>query len=408
MATGTIGGGVFNKVSGFAGVIAGGHGNQATGEWAAMGGGGFNQASGRSSTVSGGEYGIASGAGSTISGGGWNGSSTNGNQARAAASTIGGGYGNRISADGGYGTIAGGQSNTITATLGTNLNIATIGGGYNNKVNLGGGTVGGGNTNTASGFDATVAGGFGNTASGGGAAIPGGNSNLAAGLYSFAGGYRAKAYNNGCFAWNDNTDADLVCNTNNTFVVRSTGGVIFGTNTNLSTGCSIAPGGGGWLCSSDRNTKTGFAPVDGRQVLQALSEIPIQTWSFKTENPAVRHIGPTAQDFKAAFDVGTDETRINSLDADGVALAAIQGLYELAQDQEAQLARQQALLEDLQVQVSTLEKRLIALEKSPVSSSTILPVNPLLLLGLALVAGFTWLWRRASDRNRVPSMNTKR
>ena len=64
--------------------------------------------------------------------------------------------------------------------------------------------------------------------------------------------------------------------------------------------------------------------VDGRQVLLALSAIPIETWSFKTEDPAVRHIGPMAQDFKAAFTVGSDDKRINSLDADGVALAANQ------------------------------------------------------------------------------------
>jgi hypothetical protein len=415
IANGTIGGGVFNKVTGFAGTIAGGHGNQATGEWGTISGGGFNTASARSSTVSGGEYSIASGvrstvgggsynltsgAGSTISGGGWNGSNFSGNQARALASTIGGGYGNRISTDGYYGTIAGGSTNYITATAGANLYYATIGGGVNNRVNLGGATVGGGNTNTASGFDATVAGGNNNTASGAGAAIPGGNSNLAQGVFSFAGGYRAKAYNNGCFAWNDNTDADLVCNTNNTFVVRSTGGVIFGTNTNLSTGCSIAAGGGGWLCSSDRNTKNNFAPVDGRQVLQALSAIPIETWSFKTEDPAVRHIGPMAQDFIAAFAVGSDETRINSLDADGVSLAAIQGLYQLVQDQDAQIARQQAQIDVLQGDITSLEKRLDALGKGQAANSSILPVNPFFLLCLVLIGAFAWLWRWVADRNR--------
>ncbi|MBK8740835.1 MAG: hypothetical protein IPM02_15490 [Betaproteobacteria bacterium] len=63
-----------------------------------------------------------------------NGGASSGNQAKAGASTIGGGFGNLVSPDGGYGTIAGGQQNQITAAAGTNLNIATIGGGYNNVV----------------------------------------------------------------------------------------------------------------------------------------------------------------------------------------------------------------------------------------------------------------------------------
>jgi hypothetical protein len=37
----------------------------------------------------------------------------------------------------------------------------------------------------------------------------------------------------------------------------------------------------------------------------------------------VRHIGPMAQDFYAAFGVGEDDRHITSIDEDGVALAAI-------------------------------------------------------------------------------------
>ena len=40
------------------------------------------------------------------------------------------------------------------------------------------------------------------------------------------------------------------------------------------------------------------------------------------------HIGPMAQDFKAAFYPGSDDKSITTLEADGVAFAAIQGLNE--------------------------------------------------------------------------------
>ena len=41
----------------------------------------------------------------------------------------------------------------------------------------------------------------------------------------------------------------------------------------------------------------------------------------------MRHVGPMAQDFYAAFGVGEDDRDITSIDEDGVALAAIQALH---------------------------------------------------------------------------------
>jgi len=402
IANGTIGGGVFNKATGFAATIAGGHGNQALGEWSTLAGGGFNTASNRSTTISGGEYNIAAGAGSTIGGGGWNGSSSAGNNAYGPASTIGGGYGSYISADGGYGVIGGGQSNMITATAGSNLGIATIGGGYNNKVALGGGTIGGGNSNTASGFDATVAGGASNTASGGASMVPGGNSNLAQGSTSFAAGYRAKAFNNGCFTWADSNNFDFGCSINNAFAARSTGGFYFVTaidgNGNPTAGVQVAAGGSGWGVLSDHNSKTDFAVIDPRQVLENLAKIPIATWRYKTQDASIRHIGPMAQDFMTAFGVGEDAKFINSVDSDGVALASIQGLYQISQEKDVQIAQQQQQIADLQIQLDSLQHRLDGLDPAGVSRGIILPFNLSTLFSLAALGGVALLWFRGQKR----------
>lgn len=364
MANGTIGGGVFNNMSSsFAATIAGGHGNRSTGEWASMGGGGFNKTTNRSTTVSGGEYNIASGAGSTIGGGGWNGGS-GGNQAAGTAATISGGFGNLISADGGYGSIGGGQQNQISAPVGTNLNIATIAGGYNNKVTLGGATVAGGNSNTAGGFDATVGGGNANTASGGSATVPGGYSNLAQGNFSFAAGYRAKALNDGCFTWSDTSNFDFSCGANNAFTARATGGVYFVTGINGSggntAGVQVNPGGGSWASLSDRDSKENLVPVDPREIVEKLAQLPISTWNYRTQDTSIRHVGPMAQDFYAAFGVGEDERHITSIDSEGVALAAIQGLYRIIQDKNARI---EALQRDLAVLRQSIEERLATLEQ---------------------------------------------
>jgi Flp pilus assembly pilin Flp len=99
---------------------------------------------------------------------------------------------------------------------------------------------------------------------------------------------------------------------------------------------------------SDRRRKANFAAVNGREVLARVVALPIQTWNYLSQGPSVRHIGPMAQDFQAAFGVGEDDTHINMVDASGVALAAIQGLYQLVQEQEMQL--------------TVLEARLAALE----------------------------------------------
>jgi hypothetical protein len=93
------------------------------------------------------------------------------------------------------------------------------------------------------------------------------------------------------------------------------------------------------LCQSDRNLKRDFEPVDEQTVLESVAALPISTWSYKTDDPSVRHMGPMAQDFKAAFALGNTDKAYNPIDAHGVALAAIQALYERIQDQEARLER---------------------------------------------------------------------
>jgi hypothetical protein len=100
--------------------------------------------------------------------------------------------------------------------------------------------------------------------------------------------------------------------------------------------CSFA-GGAGWNCTSDANLKEHFAPVDAAAVLDRLVALPVTTWSMRGDADATPHLGPTAQDFHAAFGLGDDDTTINTADAQGVALAAIQGLHALVIEQRAQI-----------------------------------------------------------------------
>jgi hypothetical protein len=111
--------------------------------------------------------------------------------------------------------------------------------------------------------------------------------------------------------------------------------------------------------TSDRAQKSGFAPVDRRAILDRLARLPLTTWHY-TNEPTVRHLGPVAQDFKTAFNLGSDDQHIATVDADGVALASIQALYDIVKDRDARIA---ALEQKLDEQEHSFAARLAAVEK---------------------------------------------
>ncbi|NIM96409.1 MAG: hypothetical protein GTO18_22140 [Anaerolineales bacterium] len=354
--------GLSNIVTDDYGTIGGGSGNQAGDggpateqAYATVGGGNSNTASALYSTVGGGRSNTAGDYSSTVSGGDFNTASEE------------------------WATIGGGGDNTAAASG------AMVGGGRLNSATGGGTTIGGGFQNNASAPYSTVGGGTENSASGMYASIPGGYKNSAAGHSSFAAGRNAKANANGCFVWGDYHNFDLTCENTNRWLARASGGVFFYTNYSLSQGVFLAPNGNAWNSFSDRATKENFTPVDRLTLLENLAAMPIQEYNLKGQNPSIRHFGPVAQDFNAAFGYGESETAINMEDADGVAMAAIQGLYQLVQEKDAQI-------ETLQQQNSDLEARLEKLEKSVGTGSTqdnlIHPTTWLILGGLCLAGAF--------------------
>lgn len=188
------------------------------------------------------------------------------------------------------------------------------------------GAVVGGQNNTASGSYSSVGGGAGNVASGNFATISGGSSNDALGNYSFAAGRSAHANADGCFVWGDSSASVASCNNPNLFLARAAGGFELRTNVALTTGCVIAAGGGMWSCSSSRDEKEGFSNVDPLAILDRVVTMPISTWRYRTETSGALHLGPMSEDFREAFGLGTSSKEIGMTDAQGVALAAIQGL----------------------------------------------------------------------------------
>jgi hypothetical protein len=345
VAGATIGGGGAtggaNQVTDNYGTVSGGYKNRAGNDDAGTSNAPY-------ATVSGGERNVASGSHATVGGGLYNTAS---------------GYGSTVSGGGGFDDVLGiPLSNEAIGPF------SAIGGGVSNVADGFGATVGGGESNAAGGEDAVVSGGLLNSANGSDATVPGGEGNVAAGNYSFAAGRRAKADYQGAFVWADSTDADLHSERDDQFRVRANGGVRLDVNSggwvniwqagtgrllDTSTGAFLSQGGM-WTNASARAEKENLAPVDGREVLRRLAQLPIATWNYKTEDPSIRHMGPMAEDF-SVFGLGQDNQHIGTVDADGVSLAAIQGLYQLSQEQAARICQ-------LEEQNAALEGRLAALE----------------------------------------------
>jgi hypothetical protein len=355
---GTVGGGFNNQAGDAAGstsflpyaTVGGGAGNIASGYASTVGGGTTNTASGHRSTVGGGMDNRAGGHRSTVGGG-------MDNRAGAFFSTVGGGDGNR--AIGSFSTVGGGEGNTADGIW------STVGGGVSNTASADSSTVGGGGNNTASGFRSTVGGGASNTASGDWSNVPGGAANQAGADMSFAAGRQAKANHSGAFVWGDSTLEDVASSADNQFIVRASGGLWFGTTSspsvpagrfiNTSTGAYLSTGGT-WTNASSRKLKENFSAVDVREVLSRVASLPIQKWNYRAEDATTVHIGSTAEDFAAAFGLGADNASITTIDADGVALAAIQGLYEIVKEKDACIAEQQRTIGDLTARLERLER----------------------------------------------------
>ncbi len=316
----SVGGGSNNTANGYYATVGGGYENVASDSFAAVTGGWHNTANGPATTISGGEYNMADSIGATIGGG-------RDNQALADYSTVGGGQANH--AMGVHSIVAGGISNQATGSY------SSVCGGWANQASGDRAFTGGGRDNVSSGYASAISGGSGNTA---------------AGNYSFAAGRRAKAYQAGCFRWADSYNGDFFdagFDSANSFAVRASGGVWFFTNTALSSGVKIAAGGNSWTSVSDSTKKRNIRPVDTKSVLERVRALPIRQWSYKSQDPSIEHIGPMAQDFWNAFQLGEDSLGISTIDPAGVALGAIQELAKRNETLEAEIALLRAQMQEL-------------------------------------------------------------
>ncbi len=298
----------------------------------------------------------------------------------AAFATVGGGYKNV--AGGGSSVVSGGKGNVASGSFST---------------------VSGGTTNEATGFRSTVSGGATNCAGGDGSWVGGQSAKTRVGTDADDGICAPSSGDSngdeGSFVWADqSSNADFVSAQSNQFIIRAANGV--GINTNSiggstemvvqsldggttfqlrtlsnksgslsvsdttgtmsvltaptggsdrlqvlggSGGTATLTNGGTWTNASSRSYKENFSAVNAADVLSRLVALPIMTWDYIGSAEGL-HMGPVAEDFKESFGLAGDGKSISTVDADGIALAAIQGLNaKLETENDALRARLDAL-----------------------------------------------------------------
>ncbi|MFF1645294.1 tail fiber domain-containing protein [Streptomyces sp. NPDC058240] len=79
--------------------------------------------------------------------------------------------------------------------------------------------------------------------------------------------------------------------------------------------------------------------VNGHAVLDTVAALPVSTWRYLWEPEDVRHLGPMAQDWHAAFGFNRDDTTIPVVDGLGVALVCVQALHRRMEELTAEVDR---------------------------------------------------------------------
>lgn len=183
----------------------------------------------------------------------------------------------------------------------------------------------------------------------------------------------------GSFVWNGGYDYFNSIG-DDRFLLRSPNGFYFGGSgapsvnipnnrlINTSTGARLT-NGGNWTNASSRALKHAFATVDASAVLDRVLALPLGRWKYLNAEGEGWHLGPAAEDFSDAFGLGASAQHITSVDANGVALVAVQGLAERIEREQREaldaLERENARLHEALARLNARLMRMDGQEVQP-------------------------------------------
>jgi hypothetical protein len=320
-----VGGGSYNNAIAMFSGVASGKGNSAIGEYCFVGSGEGNTSAGSHSFVGGGENNTARGYDAVV-GGGYE------NSACTLSATVGGGEFN--TADGRRSTVCGGSENSADGEW------ATVGGGIRNRAWGSISAVCGGDDNAAIGHHSTILGGSADTISGGV------SYSLIFGGYVYCNDDFRVIFFDSLYDGSLNINRDCRDGAVNSYPIQ------VGTSSSNGNGAYLSAGGN-WVNGSSRTFKENFQPMDGSELLSRISNLSIVSYNYK--NSTEKHFGPMAEDFVGAFDTGViresdgkrDDMYLSSGDVAGVALAGVQELLKIIEEQNKKIDKLEAEINQL-------------------------------------------------------------
>ena len=167
-------------------------------------------------------------------------------------------------------------------------------------------------------------------------------------------GFGSTATHNRAFVWSDGIGATSNSSGNNTFNVFSRGGTFIFTNNANTTGATLPAGLSAWAAVSDRNKKENITELDVDATLARVETLPIYEYNYIGSDPSLRCRGPMAQDWHELFPSGKDPLMIDTMDLDGVTLAAVKGLAARVREQDTVIAAQGDRIATLEGQIKTI------------------------------------------------------
>ncbi len=164
----------------------------------------------------------------------------------------------------------------------------------------------------------------------------------------------------------DNTPfSRMYSSTDNELTMRFIGGYRLWTSYSDSMfGVYMRGGHSGWNNYCDRNIKENFESLDGEVLLGKIQNLPISKWNYKNSDATIKYIGPMAQDFHAAFQLGgEDSLGINTICMDGVTIAGVQALIKRTGLQTDKIAKMDDELTKVREENLFLRNKLSGLEQ---------------------------------------------
>ncbi len=177
-----------------------------------------------------------------------------------------------------------------------------------------------------------------------------------AGMNSFVIGNNIGVNSAGSFVFGDGTSiSPNLTKPENSFIVRSSGGVYFYTSSNLESGVEITNGGSSWN-TIFKNNRVKRGKASGSEIYNKLQQLTVEEWSFEKQADKSIHIGVDPAKFYETFGFGDGKTTMTWIDPVGINTVAIQEQHKIIEEQQNKLENQAAKIEKLEQEIEQIKK----------------------------------------------------